>query len=99
MARTAGVDVIFGDVIASITQSGGRVEVTFRDGDARTFDLVVGADGLHSNVRRRVVGDEFQYLRDLGMYLCLLGAQLPAPRPDGGAVFRGRPNRGDLEHP
>ena len=71
MARLAGVDVIFGDVIASITQSGERVEVTFRDGDARTFDLVVGADGLHSNVRRQVFGDEFQYLRDLGMYLCV----------------------------
>jgi 2-polyprenyl-6-methoxyphenol hydroxylase-like FAD-dependent oxidoreductase len=71
MARTAGVDVIFGDVIASITQSPVGVEVTFRDGDARTFDLVVGADGLHSNVRRLVFGDESQYLRDLGMYLCV----------------------------
>jgi 2-polyprenyl-6-methoxyphenol hydroxylase-like FAD-dependent oxidoreductase len=30
--------------------------------------------------------------------VCLLGAQLPAPRPDGDAVLRGRPNRGDLEH-
>jgi 2-polyprenyl-6-methoxyphenol hydroxylase-like FAD-dependent oxidoreductase len=71
MARTTGVDVIFGDVIASITQSGEGVEVTFRDGCARTFDLVVGADGLHSNVRRQVFGDESQYLRDLGMYLCV----------------------------
>src|SRR5262249_15675248 len=71
MARTADVDVIFGDVIASITQSDDGVAVTFRDGDPRTFDLVVGADGLHSNVRRQVFGDESQYLRDLGMYLCV----------------------------
>jgi len=71
MPRTADVDVIFGDVIASITQSDDGVEVTFRDGDPRTFDLVVGADGLHSNVRRQVFGDESQYLRDLGMYLCV----------------------------
>ena len=45
--------------------------MTFRDGDARSFDLVVGTDGLHSNVRRQGFGDESQYLRDLGMYLCV----------------------------
>src|SRR5262245_28169599 len=71
MARTTGVDVILGDVIASIARSDDGVEVAFRDGDARTFDLVVGADGLHSNVRRQVFGDESRYLRDLGMYLCV----------------------------
>ena len=65
--RTTDVEVIFGDVIASITQSDDGVEITFRDGVTRTFDLVVGADGLHSNVRRQVFGDESQYLRDLGM--------------------------------
>src|SRR5262245_1760182 len=58
MARTAGVDVIFGDVVTSLTRSRDGVEVTFRNGDTRTFDLVVGADGLHSNVRRQVFGDE-----------------------------------------
>ena len=71
MARTAGVDVIFGHAIASIAQSCDGVEVTFRNGDARTFDFVIGADGLHSNVRRQIFGDESQYLRDLGMYLCV----------------------------
>lgn len=71
MARTAGVDVIFGHAIASIAQSCDGVEVTFRNGDAHTFDLVIGADGLHSNVRRQIFGDESQYLRDLGMYLCV----------------------------
>jgi 2-polyprenyl-6-methoxyphenol hydroxylase-like FAD-dependent oxidoreductase len=71
MARTAGVDVIFGHAIASIAQSCDGVEVTFRNGDARMFDLVIGADGLHSNVRRQIFGDESQYLRDLGMYLCV----------------------------
>ena len=43
MARTAGVDVIFGHAIASIAQSCDGVEVTFRNGDARMFDLVIGA--------------------------------------------------------
>src|SRR5262245_21088389 len=70
-ARTPDVDVIFGDAIASITQSGNGVEVACRDGRPRTFDPAVGADGLHSNVRRLVFGDESRYLRDLRMYLCV----------------------------
>ena len=32
---------------------------------------MLGADGLHSNVRQLVFGDESQFLRDLGMYLCV----------------------------
>jgi 2-polyprenyl-6-methoxyphenol hydroxylase-like FAD-dependent oxidoreductase len=38
---------------------------------AREFDLVIGADGLHSNVRHIVFGDESRLLRDLGLYLCV----------------------------
>jgi 2-polyprenyl-6-methoxyphenol hydroxylase-like FAD-dependent oxidoreductase len=45
MARTAGVDVMFGHAIASIAQSCDGVEVTFRNGDARTFDLVMRSAG------------------------------------------------------
>jgi 2-polyprenyl-6-methoxyphenol hydroxylase-like FAD-dependent oxidoreductase len=69
LAQATDVDLIFGDVIESITQSTAGVEVIFRNRDARTFDLVIGADGLHSNVRWQVFGDESQHLRDLGMYL------------------------------
>jgi 2-polyprenyl-6-methoxyphenol hydroxylase-like FAD-dependent oxidoreductase len=99
MARTAGVDVIFGHAIASTAQSCDGVEVTFRNGDARTFDLVIGADGLHSNVRRQIFGDESQYLRARHVPVRLLCAELPASRPYGGAVLRDRACRGDLEHP
>jgi 2-polyprenyl-6-methoxyphenol hydroxylase-like FAD-dependent oxidoreductase len=71
MERASDVDVVFGDVIEHITEAGDRTEVTFRNADAGAFDLVIGADGLHSNVRRIVFGDEAQFLRDLGMYLCV----------------------------
>jgi 2-polyprenyl-6-methoxyphenol hydroxylase-like FAD-dependent oxidoreductase len=37
----------------------------------REFDCVIGADGLHSNVRRIVFGEEPRFLRDLGLYLCV----------------------------
>ncbi|UYB41821.1 FAD-dependent monooxygenase [Streptomyces sp. Je 1-4] len=45
------------------------VEVTFERGAPRRFDLVVGADGLHSNVRRLTFGPEEQFVRHLGAYI------------------------------
>ena len=71
LARAPGIEVVFGDVIASIASSDDGVEVAFRDGRPRRFDLVVGADGLHSNVRSLAFGDEARFVRDLGMYLCV----------------------------
>ena len=71
LATAKGVDVIYDDVIESIEQSADGADVTLRSGDRRRFDLVIGADGLHSNVRRIVFGDESQFLRNLGMYLCV----------------------------
>ena len=49
------VEYVFGDEITAITKDGG---VTFENGPSRRFDLVVGADGLHSGVRRIVFGDD-----------------------------------------
>jgi 2-polyprenyl-6-methoxyphenol hydroxylase-like FAD-dependent oxidoreductase len=40
----------------SVRQHDGRVSVTFDDGTAAAYDLVVGADGIHSGVRRSAVG-------------------------------------------
>ncbi|MFE1769138.1 FAD-dependent monooxygenase [Streptomyces angustmyceticus] len=45
------------------------VEVTFEHAAPRRFDLVVGADGLHSTVRRLTFGPEEQFLRHLGGYI------------------------------
>lgn len=47
---------ILGDSITSLTETAGGVHVTFERGAPRTFDLVVGADGIHSNVRRLAFG-------------------------------------------
>ena len=65
------VEYIFDDSIAGIAQRDDGVEVTFERGEPRAFDLVVGADGLHSNVRRLVFGPESQFVRDLGAYVAI----------------------------
>jgi 2-polyprenyl-6-methoxyphenol hydroxylase-like FAD-dependent oxidoreductase len=65
------VEYLFGDSITSIEQSEDGVQVTFRHAAPRTFDLVVGADGLHSNVRALVFGEESQFIRYLGAYVSI----------------------------
>jgi 2-polyprenyl-6-methoxyphenol hydroxylase-like FAD-dependent oxidoreductase len=65
----------FGDSIAAMSQTPGGVQVTFEGGAERTFDLVIGADGLHSNVRRLAFGPESQSVSYLGYYLA--GWDLP----------------------
>ncbi len=62
-------EYVFGDSIASLTETADGVHVTFDNGEPRTFDLVVGADGLHSNVRRLAFGDEAEYVHHLGYYV------------------------------
>jgi len=63
------VEYVFGDSITAISPDG---EVTFEHAPPRRFDVVVGADGLHSNVRRLVFGDEAGLTRFIGGYLAVV---------------------------
>ncbi|WP_327353177.1 FAD-dependent monooxygenase [Streptomyces sp. NBC_01304] len=63
------VEYVFGDSIATLTEDAEGIDVTFEVGAPRRFDLVVAADGLHSNTRRLVFGEESQYLRFLHHYV------------------------------
>ncbi|GAB1510622.1 FAD-dependent monooxygenase [Actinophytocola sp. KF-1] len=69
-ATSADVEYVFGDSITGIDDR----TVTFERGAPRRFDVVVGADGLHSNVRRLVFGEGFETY--IGAYLAVL--TLPA---------------------
>ena len=62
---------LFGDSITSLTQTATSVDVTFERHQAQTFDVVIGADGIHSNVRRLTFGDESQFVRHLGPYAAI----------------------------
>ncbi|MET9439051.1 FAD-dependent monooxygenase [Streptomyces sp. NPDC006551] len=68
------VDYLFGDSIAALHDDGDGVDVTFESGTRRRFDLVVGADGLHSHTRRLVFGDERRFKRYLGAYIAIFTA-------------------------
>ncbi|MFF0425869.1 FAD-dependent monooxygenase [Streptomyces sp. NPDC004520] len=68
------VEYVFGDSIASLDEDADGVAVTFESGTVRRFDLVVGADGLHSNTRKLAFGPEERYKRHLGAYISIFTA-------------------------
>jgi 2-polyprenyl-6-methoxyphenol hydroxylase-like FAD-dependent oxidoreductase len=60
------VEFVFDDSIDTLTEHEHGVDVTFRSGVRHSFDLVLGADGLHSRTREFVFGPEQQFHRYLG---------------------------------
>lgn len=63
------VEFLFGDTITKIIETDEGVAVEFGKSAPRVFDLVIGADGLHSTVRKLVFGEESELLKDLGPYV------------------------------
>ncbi|MDH6195358.1 2-polyprenyl-6-methoxyphenol hydroxylase-like FAD-dependent oxidoreductase [Mycobacterium frederiksbergense] len=60
-------DYRYGDTVTSLHQNAAGVEVTFEHAEPQEFDLVLGADGLHSRVRELAFGTGF--IEHLGMYV------------------------------
>ncbi len=67
-ALPSTVDVRFGFGVTGVEDLGDRVRVTSTDGEVLEADLLVGADGIHSTVRRQVFGAEDRFLRYLGFH-------------------------------
>ncbi|WP_263273271.1 MULTISPECIES: FAD-dependent monooxygenase [unclassified Streptomyces] len=86
-------EYVFGDSLTSLTETADGVHATFERGAPRTFDLVIGADGLHSTVRRLAFGPEEQFVSHLGYYIAAW--DLPADAGDLAArpVGHGEPGR------
>jgi 2-polyprenyl-6-methoxyphenol hydroxylase-like FAD-dependent oxidoreductase len=59
-------EAIFGDEITALKDDGEGLEVQFRRSGARRFDLVIGADGLHSRVRGLAFGAQDRFEVQLG---------------------------------
>lgn len=67
-------ELILGDTVQDLMDDGDRVRVTFQNGGTRDFDLVIGADGLHSRVRRLAFGPDEGFERYLGMVVAAFEA-------------------------
>jgi 2-polyprenyl-6-methoxyphenol hydroxylase-like FAD-dependent oxidoreductase len=93
-----GAEFRFGDAITALRQDDGGVDVTFERATARRFDLVIGADGLHSGVRGLVFGPESGCVRHLGLYIATLPFGEPATDPDT-VLIHNKPGRIVAVHP
>lgn len=71
------VEYLFGESITAVTADG---EVTFEHAAPRGYDVVIGADGLHSNVRNLVFGPDAGRTQFLGGYLSVLSVPKSAAR-------------------
>ena len=86
-------EVIFGNEISSLQERTDYVAVQFRHGKERRFDLVVGADGLHSNVRRLVFGPQEQFEKQLGYLVAAFEVRGYRPRDEDVYVIDSEPGR------
>jgi len=68
-ATRRDVEYLFADSITSISDDG---DVGFEHGARRRFDIIVGADGLHSNVRALTFGPESLFSTWIGAYLAVV---------------------------
>jgi 2-polyprenyl-6-methoxyphenol hydroxylase-like FAD-dependent oxidoreductase len=68
------VEYIFGDTVTALTQDESGVDAHFAAAAPRRFELVVGADGLYSGVRRAAFGPDERFLHAMGdLYVATFG--------------------------
>jgi 2-polyprenyl-6-methoxyphenol hydroxylase-like FAD-dependent oxidoreductase len=84
-------ELIFGDEIVGFREEADRVLVQFRGGGERQFDLVIGADGLHSNVRRLVFGSQEHFEQPLGYIVAAFEVHGYRPRDEEIYVIYSKP--------
>jgi 2-polyprenyl-6-methoxyphenol hydroxylase-like FAD-dependent oxidoreductase len=78
----SNVETIFGTSVDRIEQTGAAVRVGFTSGETREFDLVVGADGLHSRVRELTFGAEEKFEKYLGFKVAAFVVEGYQPRDE-----------------
>lgn len=81
-ALDGGVELILGDSVRALEDRGTTVRVEFERGATREFDLVVGADGLHSRVRGLAFGPDEEYEKYLGIVFAAFEATGYRPRDE-----------------
>ena len=86
-------EVLFGDEIVGLEERPDYVQAQFRHAGTRPFDLVIGADGLHSNVRKLAFGPQQQFEKDLGYVVAAFETQGYRPRDEDVYVIYSEPRQ------
>jgi 2-polyprenyl-6-methoxyphenol hydroxylase-like FAD-dependent oxidoreductase len=86
-------ETLFGDSITAIDARDDGVDVALRGGGSRAFDLVIGADGLHSNVRHLAFGPDAGHEHYLGCRVAACVVDGYRPRDELVYVTHNAPGR------
>ena len=86
-------EVIFGNEIIGLQENADGVQVRFKYGGERQFDLVIGADGLHSTVRKLVFGPQQLFEKHLGYIVAAFEVSGYRPRDEDVYVIYSEPGR------
>ncbi|HZZ77065.1 MAG TPA: FAD-binding domain [Gemmataceae bacterium] len=87
------IESLFGNTITGIEECADDVLVTLEHETPRSFDLVVGADGQHSGVRRLVFGPESAYEKPLGYHVAAFRIEGYRPRDESIYISHAQPGR------
>jgi 2-polyprenyl-6-methoxyphenol hydroxylase-like FAD-dependent oxidoreductase len=88
-AARSSAEIIVGDSITSLTQDAGGVDAGFAVGAPRRFDLVLGADGLHSGVRGLSFGPEGNFATSFGMFVGTMRTAIGGGDPHEVRLYNG----------
>ena len=88
----ADVDAHFGTSVIGIKDQGDCVSVKLSDGTQEEYDLIVGADGLHSKVRELTFGPQDKFEKHVGFYVAAF--ILPGYRPRDELAYISHTRRG-----
>ncbi|GAA5032863.1 FAD-dependent oxidoreductase [Marivirga lumbricoides] len=81
------VEFKFSNQIVSVSQNEECVSVTFKDGTKCNYDFLIGADGLHSGVRRLVFGPEEQFTNFMNFYFTIMQVDEKFGKLNTGQVY------------
>lgn len=87
------VEAIFDDEVVALDPRTDCIRVTLKHAGERRFDLLVGADGLHSSVRNLAFGPQSQFEKHLGYVVAAFETYGYRPRDEGIYMIYGEPGR------
>lgn len=82
-----GIAYRFNNRIVALTQREDDVSVTFKDGTVERYNFVIGADGIHSGVRKLVFGPEEQFSHFLNFYFSVFPVDIRLGKKNYGQMY------------
>lgn len=81
------VEMFYGDSIRSLHEDDEGIDVTFASGVSGRYDVLVGADGLHSLTRKLTFAPEEEFIHHLGFYAGYTWLPHDGRTRDGGEIL------------